>query len=291
MSFLYGIDFESFRGLFYVMLATGGVMAAIDFLYAVITVLRKQKAVMKLYLITFGFALFIPILLITFAGLEGAVLSYLIIMAILLVLLVMEFIRIRTAFAHEFAALLPAGIDPKAQRRSQRESQRGTQRETKRGSRREAQAQQAQQSQQTQQEAWQRQPDGTDLQNVGQQNRFGTRPGTGEPGGFRSGAGGTEQGAEYNEEYRRLTARPAEQVADPPTYHQYQQSPQQSPQPTYQPTQQPAPQPASPSYAPQPAYQPTQQPAYPPMQQPYPQQTYQPIPHPDTTYSNPSNNQ
>ncbi|MCL2757122.1 MAG: oligosaccharide flippase family protein, partial [Coriobacteriia bacterium] len=38
MSFLYGIDFESFRGLFYVMLATGGVMAAIDFLYAVITV-------------------------------------------------------------------------------------------------------------------------------------------------------------------------------------------------------------------------------------------------------------
>ncbi|MCL2825936.1 MAG: lipopolysaccharide biosynthesis protein [Eggerthellaceae bacterium] len=101
MGFLYGIDLEQFRGLFFVMLAAGGVMAAIDFLYQVITVLRKQMAVMKLYLITFGFSLFIPFLLINFTGLPGAVLSYLIIMSILLVLLVMDFFRIRAAFAHE----------------------------------------------------------------------------------------------------------------------------------------------------------------------------------------------
>ena len=33
MSFLYGVDFEQFRGLCYIMLAAGGVTAAIDFLY------------------------------------------------------------------------------------------------------------------------------------------------------------------------------------------------------------------------------------------------------------------
>ena len=41
MSFLYGVDFEQFRGLCYIMLAAGGVTAAIDFLYQVITVLRQ----------------------------------------------------------------------------------------------------------------------------------------------------------------------------------------------------------------------------------------------------------
>lgn len=95
MSFLYGVDFEQFRGLTLIMLAAGGVTAIIDFLYQVVTVLRRQKVVMKLYLITFGFSLFIPILLINFTGLPGAVIGYLIVMSILLVLLVWEYIKIR----------------------------------------------------------------------------------------------------------------------------------------------------------------------------------------------------
>ena len=88
MSFLYGVDFEQFRGLCYIMLAAGGVTAAIDFLYQVITVLRQQRSVTKLYVITFGFALFVPILLVNFTGLPGAVIGYLIVMCILLVLLI-----------------------------------------------------------------------------------------------------------------------------------------------------------------------------------------------------------
>ena len=60
--------------------------AAIDFLYQVITVLRQQRSVTKLYVITFGFALFVPILLVNFTGLPGAVIGYLIVMCILLVL-------------------------------------------------------------------------------------------------------------------------------------------------------------------------------------------------------------
>lgn len=94
MSFLYGVDFEQFRGLCYVMVATGGVCAAIDFLYQIITVLRRQKAVTRVYLLTLGFSLFIPPLLIGFTGLTGAVLGYLIVMCILLVLLVTEYLSI-----------------------------------------------------------------------------------------------------------------------------------------------------------------------------------------------------
>ena len=65
MSFLYGIDFEQYRGLCFVMLTAGGVTAGIEFLYQVITVLRRQRAVTKLYLITFGFSLFVPVLLVS----------------------------------------------------------------------------------------------------------------------------------------------------------------------------------------------------------------------------------
>ena len=95
MSFMYGVDFEQFRGLSYIMIAAGGVTAIIDFIYQVITVLRRQKSVMKLYVITFGFSLFVPILLIDFTGLPGAVIGYLIVMTILLVLLVWEYASIR----------------------------------------------------------------------------------------------------------------------------------------------------------------------------------------------------
>ncbi len=96
MGFLYGIDFEQFRGLLYTMLVAGGVTAAIDFLYQVITVMRRQKDVTTLYVVTFGFSLFIPLLLVSFTGLPGAILSYLIVMSILFVLLVWEYLRIRS---------------------------------------------------------------------------------------------------------------------------------------------------------------------------------------------------
>ena len=97
MSFLYGIDFEQFRGLSYIMLAAGGVTAAIDFLYQTITIMRRQKDVTKLYVITLGFSLFVPTLLVIFTGLPGAVIGYLIVMTLLFVLLVWEYLRIRSS--------------------------------------------------------------------------------------------------------------------------------------------------------------------------------------------------
>ncbi|MDJ1650228.1 MULTISPECIES: lipopolysaccharide biosynthesis protein [Gordonibacter] len=112
MGFLYGVDFEQFRGLCYIMLAAGGVTAAIDFLYQVITVLRRQKAVTTLYIITFGFALFVPILLVNFTGLPGAVIGYLIVMCILLVLLIWEYARIRIELARQDKAEVAAAAEP-----------------------------------------------------------------------------------------------------------------------------------------------------------------------------------
>ena len=75
--------------------------------------LRRQKAVTKLYLITFGFSLFVPLLLVNFTGLPGAVIGYLIVMCILLVLLVSEYISIRMGFSkeakQEAVAAVPTG--------------------------------------------------------------------------------------------------------------------------------------------------------------------------------------
>ena len=95
MGIMYGIDFEQFRSLAYVMVATGGVCACIDFLYQIITVLRAQEQVSRLYLIAIAFAVPVAMLLVNFAGLSGAVVSSLVSMAILLVLLVTEYFAIR----------------------------------------------------------------------------------------------------------------------------------------------------------------------------------------------------
>ena len=95
MSLMYGLDFEQFRGLALVMVGTGGVCACIDFLYQIVTVLRAQAEVSRLYLIAFAFAVPVAMLLVNFAGLAGAVVGSLVSMAILLVLLVMEYCAIR----------------------------------------------------------------------------------------------------------------------------------------------------------------------------------------------------
>lgn len=101
LGMLYGVDFEQFRGLVYIMLAAGGLTAAIDFIYQTITILRRQMAVMKLYLITFGFSLFVPVLLVNFTGLPGAVIGYLIVMCILFMLLIWEYGKIRLQLMRE----------------------------------------------------------------------------------------------------------------------------------------------------------------------------------------------
>lgn len=95
MNIMYGIDFEQYRSLMLVMIATGGLCAAIDFLYQIIALLREQDSITKLYLIAIAFAIPVTLLLINFAQLAGAVVASLVIMAILVVLLVYEYLSIR----------------------------------------------------------------------------------------------------------------------------------------------------------------------------------------------------
>lgn len=98
LSFMYGLDFEPYRRLSYFMLLAGGITGGIDFLYQVVTVMRRQGVVTKLYLITFVFALIVPYMLIRISELEGAVVSYVIVMAILFVLLGLEYIGVRLSY-------------------------------------------------------------------------------------------------------------------------------------------------------------------------------------------------
>ena len=95
MTFLYGVNFERFRSLATIMVITGGVCAVLDFLYQIITVLREQGSVTRIYLIGFAFAVPISILLVSYAKLAGAVMASLVSMSILLVLLATEYFGIR----------------------------------------------------------------------------------------------------------------------------------------------------------------------------------------------------
>ncbi len=99
LGFMYGMDFEPFRRLSYFMLLAGGITGGIDFLYQVVTVMRRQATVTKIYLVTFVFALVVPYMLIRVSELEGAVMSYVIVMAILFLLLGLEYIGVRLSFS------------------------------------------------------------------------------------------------------------------------------------------------------------------------------------------------
>jgi O-antigen/teichoic acid export membrane protein len=77
------------------MVAAGGICACIDFVYQIITVLRAQRQVMRLYLVALAFSVPVALLLVNFAELSGAVVASLVSMAILFVLLVSEYATIR----------------------------------------------------------------------------------------------------------------------------------------------------------------------------------------------------
>ena len=96
MNFMYGLDFEPYRLLAVLMVCAGGVTAAIDFIYAIITVLRHQESATKPYLIAFACSIVIPTALVALMGLTGAVIGYLVTMTILLVLLAISYRSIRT---------------------------------------------------------------------------------------------------------------------------------------------------------------------------------------------------
>lgn len=94
-SLLYGINFEPYRTAQYLMILAGGLSAAIDFLYQIITVLRRQAAATGIYLLATAFVIAASMVLVRLYGFIGAVWSYLAVMAVLFVALGIQYVLVR----------------------------------------------------------------------------------------------------------------------------------------------------------------------------------------------------
>lgn len=91
----YGVDFEPYRMAQYLMIVAGGLSAGIDFLYQIITVLRRQAQATVTYLIAFVVVALSSIVLVRMIGFDGAVYSYLAVMVILFCMLAAQYALIR----------------------------------------------------------------------------------------------------------------------------------------------------------------------------------------------------
>ncbi|MDO5119462.1 MAG: lipopolysaccharide biosynthesis protein [Coriobacteriales bacterium] len=96
---LYGTSFEPYRNAQYLMVIAGGLSAAIDFLYQIITVLRQQATATRIYLGATVFVTGASIILVRLYGFDGAVWSYLGVMGTLFFALGIHYIFIRTQAA------------------------------------------------------------------------------------------------------------------------------------------------------------------------------------------------
>ena len=91
----YGVDFEPYRMAQYLMIVAGGLSAGIDFLYQIITVLRRQAQATITYLAAFVVAALASVILVRMVGFNGAVYSYLAVMVLLFAMLVGQYALIR----------------------------------------------------------------------------------------------------------------------------------------------------------------------------------------------------
>ncbi|MBO7673701.1 MAG: lipopolysaccharide biosynthesis protein [Atopobiaceae bacterium] len=91
----YGVDFEPYRMAQYLMIVAGGLSAGIDFLYQTITVLRRQAQATVTYFVAFVVAALASVILVRMVGFDGAVYSYMAVMALLFVMLVGQYVIIR----------------------------------------------------------------------------------------------------------------------------------------------------------------------------------------------------
>jgi O-antigen/teichoic acid export membrane protein len=94
-SLFYGIDFEPYRGAQYLMILAGGLSAAADFLYQIITVLRRQATATGIYLAATVLVIAASVILVRLYGFDGAVWSYLGVMGFLFVALAIHYVVVR----------------------------------------------------------------------------------------------------------------------------------------------------------------------------------------------------
>lgn len=95
LGILYGTDFEPMRAQLYLMVLAGGMSAIVDFLYQIITVLRRQEVVTRSYLLTFALSVVLSVTLVATLGFNGAVWAYFASMGALFVMLVVQYVLLR----------------------------------------------------------------------------------------------------------------------------------------------------------------------------------------------------
>lgn len=80
LSLLYGIDLEAYRWDLVILLLGGGFSAFSTIEYYCLAVMRAQKSIFSGYLFAFILSLIIPNILVSYAGVQGAAIGYLILM-------------------------------------------------------------------------------------------------------------------------------------------------------------------------------------------------------------------
>ncbi len=84
LSLVYGVPLKGYRGALLILLLGGGLNTFVNVLDNSLTVIRKQHLLVVAYIITWGFAQWASPLLVRRAGVEGAALSFMLSMAVLL---------------------------------------------------------------------------------------------------------------------------------------------------------------------------------------------------------------
>jgi O-antigen/teichoic acid export membrane protein len=95
MNFMYGIDFRPLQHEMTLLLIAGGFAGGTDFLYQVITVIRRQSVITRVYLIAFAFSILSALLLENLLGFDGAIYAYLANLTLLCALLMREYVHAR----------------------------------------------------------------------------------------------------------------------------------------------------------------------------------------------------
>ena len=93
LSFIFGINLKDYRGQAVSMLIAGGLIAIVNFMYHILTVMRKQNILMVIYIIVYIISLILPIRMVKIGGMWGACSSYILLLGMLVVLLIIGFIK------------------------------------------------------------------------------------------------------------------------------------------------------------------------------------------------------
>lgn len=92
---LYATSFESYREAQRIMIIAGGMSAVIDFLYQILTVLRRQSVATLSYVGALVLGIVASLILVRLLGFMGAVWAYAAVMAALLALLSVQYVLVR----------------------------------------------------------------------------------------------------------------------------------------------------------------------------------------------------